>query len=306
MRCISVTSAQIDSMPVNAGTREQPASLKWSGGMHTLVGPCLIGRRSDNDIPINNVQASRRHAVIMNFSDEWWINDLGSRNGIVVNGLRLNSARRLRDGDEIRIASQRLTFCNTLQPAANHSSIMGKTTELAPRALSDAPLAASACELLIVTERGEILEGDKAAHWFFGKSLERAPGAPHYFLPPAVRQWLQQLADDNENIFPPLEMEQEGQRIVLSLARCRDDRFYLLGRVESFQVSIERLQSLGLTGREAEVMHWVCEGKNNPEIAQILDVTQHTVNRHNEHIFKKLAVDNRHKAIKAVKERLGL
>ena len=40
----------------------------------------------------------------------------------------------------------------------------------------------------------------------------------------------------------------------------------LLGRVESLQVSIERLQSLGLTEREAEVMHWVCEGKNNPEI----------------------------------------
>ena len=95
-------------------------------------------------------------------------------------------------------------------------------------------------------------------------------------------------------------------RIVLSLARCRDNRFYLLGRVESLQVSIERLQSLGLTEREAEVMHWVCEGKNNPEIAQILDVTLHTVNRHNEHIFKKLAVDNRHKAIKTVKERLGV
>lgn len=271
-----------------------------------LAGPCFIGRRSDNDIPINNVQASRRHAVLMNLNDDWWINDLGSRNGIIVNGLRLSCARRLRNGDEIRIANQRITFCNSTQPAPHHSSIMGKTTELAPQTVSDAPLSSAACELLIVTEQGEILEGDKAAHWFFGKSLERAPGAAHYFLPPAVRQWLQQLADENENIFPPLEMEQEGHRIVLSLARCRDDRFYLLGRVESLMFSIARLQSLGLTEREAEVMHWVCEGKNNPEIAQILDVTLHTVNRHNEHIFKKLAVDNRHKAIKTVKERLGV
>jgi DNA-binding CsgD family transcriptional regulator len=274
--------------------------------VHTLAGPCFIGRRSDNDIPINNVQASRRHAVLMNLNDDWWINDLGSRNGVIINGLRLNSARRLRNGDEIRIANQRLTFCNTTQPAPHHSSIMGKITELAQQTLSDVPVSSAACELLIVTEEGEVLEGDKAAHWFFGKSLERAPGAPHYFLPPAVRQWLQQLAVENENVFPPLEMEQEGHRIVLSLARCRDNRFYLLGRVESLQVSIERLQSLGLTEREAEVMHWVCEGKNNPEIAQILDVTLHTVNRHNEHIFKKLAVDNRHKAIKTVKERLGV
>jgi len=293
-------------MPVNAGMKEQPALLKWSGGVYTLLGPCFIGRRSDNDIPISNVQASRRHAVLMNLNDDWWINDLGSRNGVIVNGLRINCARRLKNGDEIRIANQRLIFSNSSQPAPHHSSIMGKTTELAPQTMSDAPLSSAACELLIVTEQGEILEGDKAAHWFFGKSLERAPGAPHYFLPPTVRQWLQQLAEENENIFPPLEMEQEGHRIVLSLARCRDNRFYLLGRVESLQVSIERLQSLGLTEREAEVMHWVCEGKNNPEIAQILDVTLHTVNRHNEHIFKKLAVDNRHKAIKTVKERLGV
>ena len=293
-------------MPAEAGTRDQPACLKWSGGVHPLTGPCFIGRRSDNDIPINNVQASRRHAVLMNLNNDWWINDLGSRNGVNVNGLRLNSARRLGNGDEIRIANQRLIFYNTDSSTPQHSSIVGKTTQLAPQNLNDAPLSALSCELLIVTEHGEILEGDKAAHWFFGKSLERAPGAAHYFLPQAVRQWLQQLADANEKIFPPLEMEQEGHRIVLSLARCKDDRFYLLGRVESARVFIERLQSLDLTVRESEVMHWVCEGKNNPEIAQILDVTLHTVNRHIEHIFKKLAVDNRHKAIKAVKERLGM
>lgn len=292
-------------MSVNAGTRGQPACLKWSGGLHTLAGPCFIGRRSDNDIPINNVQASRRHAVLMNLNDDWWINDLGSRNGVLVNGLRLNCARRLRNGDEIRIANQRMSFYNSSQPTPHHSSIMGKTTVFAPQTTNSAPNTSVACELMIVTEQGEILEGDKAAHWFFGKTLERAPGAAHYFLPPVIRQWLQQLADVNEKASPSLEMEQEGHRVVLSLARCRDGRFYLLVRVESAMISIKHLQSIGLTEREAEVMHWVCEGKSNPEIAQILDITQHTVNRHIEHIFKKLAVDNRHKAVKAVKERLG-
>jgi DNA-binding CsgD family transcriptional regulator len=293
-------------MPVNAGTRDQPACLKWSGGEHTLLGPCFIGRRSDNDIPINNVQASRRHAVLMNLNDDWWINDLGSRNGIIVNGLRLNCARRLRNGDEIRIANQRLCFYNAAQPAPHHSSIMGKTTEFAPQTVSDAPTSSAACELLIVTEKGEIIEGDKAAHWFFGKALERAPGGAHYFLPPLIRQWLQKLADVNEKVSPPLEMEQQDHRLVLSLARCKDDRFYLLVRVEVAKLSINRLQTLGLTVREAEVMHWVYEGKSNPEIAQILDIATHTANRHIEHIFKKLSVDNRHKAIKIVKERLGL
>jgi len=293
-------------MSVNAGTKDQPAFLKWSGGVHTLVGPCFIGRRSDNDIPINNVQASRRHAVLMNLNDDWWINDLGCRNGIFVNDFRINAARRLKDQDEIRIANQRLIFYNASQPAPQHSSIVGKITELAPKNLNDAPLSTATCELLIVTEQGEILEGDKAAHWFFGKTLERTPGAPHYFLPPTVRQWLQQLADTNEKIFPPLEMERDGHRIVLSLARCKDDRFYLLMREDSSRIFIERLQTLGLTLRESEVMSWVYEGKSNPEIAQILGIATHTANRHIEHIFKKLDVDNRHKAIKVVKELLGM
>lgn len=107
---------------------EQPACLKWSGGSWPLTGPCVIGRRSDNDIPIPSVQVSRRHALLVSHQKDWWINDLGSRNGVFVNGLRITSARRLRDGDEIRISIQRLTFKNTVQVSSNRSAIVGNTT----------------------------------------------------------------------------------------------------------------------------------------------------------------------------------
>lgn len=228
--------------------------------MHLSAGPCFIGRRSDNDIPINNVQASRRHAVLMRLNDDWWINDLGSRNGVNVNGLRLTSARRLRDGDGIRIANQRLTFYSSQSPP-HHSSIVGKTTQFAVQALDDSTPPAVVCELLIATDKGEILEGDKAAHWFFGRALERAPGAIHYILPPTVRQWLERLADRTEKTFPALELQHENRRIVISLARCKDDRYFLLVREESAKISIDRLKGIGLTDREAEVMHWICEGQ---------------------------------------------
>ena len=284
---------------------ERQACLKWSEGTLLLSGPCVIGRRSDNDLQINNVQVSRRHALLMNFNDEWWLNDLGSRNGVMVNSIRLSNARRLRDGDEIRIANHRITFCSTGHSSPHHSSIVGKTTQVAVQALDDSVPPAVVCELIIATEKGEILEGDKAAHWFFGKSLERAPGASHYFLPPSVRQWLERLAVENGIGVAPLELHNGDRRVVMSLARCNEGRFFLLVREESAQISTERLQSLGLTDREAEVMHWVCEGKKNPEIAQILFVSTHTVNRHMEHILKKLGVDNRQKAVKAVMDRLG-
>jgi len=49
----------------------------------------------------------------------------------------------------------------------------------------------------------------------------------------------------------------------------------------------------GLSHREAEVMHWVAEGKSNFEIGIILGISQHTVRKHIENIFLKMEVSNR-------------
>lgn len=291
-------------MSVNRECVERKASLKWSGGTVLLRGPCVIGRRSDNDLPINNVQVSRRHALVMNLNDDWWVNDLGSRNGVMINGIRLNNARKLRDGDEIRIANQRILFRNTDQSLPHQSTLVGKTTQVAAE-VYDASSPVSH-ELIIATTKGAILEGDKAAHWFFGKALERAPGGEHYILPLVVRQWLERVSNADEPGLAPLELEENQRRVIISIARCTEGRCFLLLREESSIFAIKRLQSLDLTPREAEVMYWICEGKLNSEIVHILHVTVHTVNRHVEHIFRKLGVDNRQKAVLVVKERLGI
>ncbi len=287
-----------------AGTGQ--ACLKWGSGLLPLTGPCVIGRRSDNDLQINNVQVSRRHALLMNLNDDWWLNDLGSRNGVMVNGLRLTSARRLRHGDEIRIANHRITFCSSTQGPPQHSSIIGKTTQMAPPPPPDDFVPpAVVCELIIASGLGEVVEGERAARWFFGKNLERAPGADHPVLPQAVRQWLERLETDEGAGVAPLELHQGDHRVIISLARRKAEHFFLLVREDSAKISAERLQTLGLTEREAEVLHWICEGKQNPEIAQILGLSTHTVNHHVERILRKLGVDNRQKAIKVVQERLG-
>jgi DNA-binding CsgD family transcriptional regulator len=48
-----------------------------------------------------------------------------------------------------------------------------------------------------------------------------------------------------------------------------------------------------LTAREAEVLHWLGEGKGNSEIAEILGIATRTVNKHLERVYPKLGVDNR-------------
>jgi DNA-binding CsgD family transcriptional regulator len=56
----------------------------------------------------------------------------------------------------------------------------------------------------------------------------------------------------------------------------------------------ERLAvAFDLSLRAAEVLLWITHGKSNKEIAEILDLSPRTVNKHLEQIFDKLGVENR-------------
>jgi DNA-binding NarL/FixJ family response regulator len=52
-------------------------------------------------------------------------------------------------------------------------------------------------------------------------------------------------------------------------------------------------EKLALTDREAEVLSWIAKGKSNRDIAEILDCSPRTVNKHLEQIYHKLQVENR-------------
>lgn len=52
-----------------------------------------------------------------------------------------------------------------------------------------------------------------------------------------------------------------------------------------------------LTAREAEVLHWIAEGKTNAEIALILQAAKRTVDKHAENVFRKLGVETRTAAL---------
>ncbi|HVU25246.1 MAG TPA: helix-turn-helix domain-containing protein [Opitutus sp.] len=58
----------------------------------------------------------------------------------------------------------------------------------------------------------------------------------------------------------------------------------------------ERLRQLGLTPREADVLFWMTEGKQNREIATILGRSLETVQEHVGNIVRKLGQENRHAA----------
>lgn len=56
---------------------------------------------------------------------------------------------------------------------------------------------------------------------------------------------------------------------------------------------VAKLEDLGLTPREAEVLAWVSQGKSNGIIGAILGISPRTVQKHLERTFHKLGVESR-------------
>lgn len=57
---------------------------------------------------------SRQHLAFEREGSLWWIRDLGSKNGTLVNGARLSAPRRLEPGDRITAGHMTLEFCPPL------------------------------------------------------------------------------------------------------------------------------------------------------------------------------------------------
>ena len=71
-------------------------------------GATTIGRRSDNDIVLDDPSVSNQHARL-NFENKYFLTDLRSSNGTFINGKKILHAK-LADGDVINFAGIHATF----------------------------------------------------------------------------------------------------------------------------------------------------------------------------------------------------
>jgi pSer/pThr/pTyr-binding forkhead associated (FHA) protein len=69
----------------------------------------VIGRGRHCDLVIDSGKVSREHAVLTRENGGWFIEDLGSSNGTWFQRERIDR-RRIEDGDEYFVCSERLRF----------------------------------------------------------------------------------------------------------------------------------------------------------------------------------------------------
>lgn len=83
----------------------------------------LLGRANDNTLSLPDSTISAYHARISCRQGTWWLEDLGSRNGTLINDIPVVEPTIITFGDEIHLGSVSVRFCSGSVPAAQEESV---------------------------------------------------------------------------------------------------------------------------------------------------------------------------------------
>ena len=94
--------------------QREVVTLTVAGQTHEVTKTSVVlGRSREADVRVSDVNVSRRHAELRQDGAGYWIVDLGSTNGLELNGKRVDRAR-VRDGDRITLGSTEVVFGRSL------------------------------------------------------------------------------------------------------------------------------------------------------------------------------------------------
>ena len=100
------------SDPLQAPHPQRGVARLRVDGRTTIVGStgAVIGRSRECDVVLDDANVSRRHAELRPSGGAWIVIDLGSTNGVKVNGRAISGPQPLRSGDTVVLGSSTLTF----------------------------------------------------------------------------------------------------------------------------------------------------------------------------------------------------
>jgi hypothetical protein len=107
----SVAERVAEPLQERARSRVQTALLVLDGN-RLVVGPAgvTLGRSRQCDIVLDDPNVSRQHAEIRPRGDSWVLTDLGSTNGSLLNGRRIDGPEVVKPGDEIELGASVMKF----------------------------------------------------------------------------------------------------------------------------------------------------------------------------------------------------
>jgi pSer/pThr/pTyr-binding forkhead associated (FHA) protein len=186
----------------NKGPRAQ---IVYNGrSIELLAGTYVIGRAPSCTLVIDERNVSRRHACLRIGEDGASVEDLGSANGVFVNGSRIVEREPLEDGDLVVIGEEKLQLQLDLPSSAS-----------APRRTLPAPPPSSDQEP--GSETVESMADDPFL--VLAASAERALAAGQVAQAErAIQQRLLEIASDAERRRPSLDERTIDRALTLSLA----------------------------------------------------------------------------------------
>jgi predicted component of type VI protein secretion system len=107
------TSARVRGPLEEAKARQPlPRAMLAVGARRLLLAPAggVVGRSRECDVVLDDAGISRKHAEIRPHEEGWTIVDLGSTNGVALNGRRVAGEQPLHPGDKIELGSTEITF----------------------------------------------------------------------------------------------------------------------------------------------------------------------------------------------------
>lgn len=116
------------------------------GRIFEIAGPLLIGRNPDSAIQLDDLQVSRRHAVIERTASGTVVKDLGSGNGTFVRDRRILEYR-LSDGDIVQIGPVQLRYERSAEPDQRETEKMEASNVRFERELEGTLQASSAANV---------------------------------------------------------------------------------------------------------------------------------------------------------------
>jgi adenylate cyclase len=228
-----------------------------------LVGEFIVGRSVKAQIQIDGDLVSRQHARFYEEDGRWYVQDLQSRNGTLVNGQRITTAV-LKSGDVVMVGAGHLQF-ETDHPESSSFdvSIVDSVEDLQsslvvaddePEA-SGATLALSYKDLMVVNQRISTIVrvGQRIANLLDRNDLLREAMQTLFELYPQADRGCVVLKDENEMFRLATTYQRQGMAATTSVVNISTSLIDLVRRERKAVLSADTSHDKRFEGRESIV-----------------------------------------------------